>query len=416
MFSIYILLAVALIALIDFVPKVFNAFKKPVPVITRFNRKPDFLIMPTVYGDIKYLDNIKFLKKYPKNVLICTSNHESEQFYGDLRRICKKYGFKYAVCTIPVKNGQPLKNAYSIYKGLFTRKQLPMKVSTSCILIDADTYAKDNVNNLVRAFLASDAEIASLRCEVAVQKTVMQQLQGLEYTLAMDNRRMDPWLTSGACNISSAALYRKIFASHSDFFAGGDIEIGKLAYTSGYIVKHIDFTFYTDAPATFKDWFNQRIIWYAGGFRHYIMSIHKYGWYHFFLLFYNAVLIYLLLPIRWLEVLFFPQLLILLLIIGWIYNIILTVGKGWKLVYLLMPFYSFIQTMIIVPFGIARYILLSFKSRDLGKFKGMPNVIDNGFGTRMLNGTLSYATAALLLYVAFYFMNSRIQFWAISSL
>ena len=85
MFNIYIFIAVALIALVDFVPKFFNSFKKPTLVVTRYTRKPDFLIMPTVYGDIKYLDNITFLKKYAKNTLIYTSDHESVEFYKDLR-------------------------------------------------------------------------------------------------------------------------------------------------------------------------------------------------------------------------------------------------------------------------------------------------------------------------------------------
>jgi len=39
MFSLYILLAVALIALVDFVPKLFNSYKKPIEVITRYTKK-----------------------------------------------------------------------------------------------------------------------------------------------------------------------------------------------------------------------------------------------------------------------------------------------------------------------------------------------------------------------------------------
>jgi cellulose synthase/poly-beta-1,6-N-acetylglucosamine synthase-like glycosyltransferase len=291
-----------------------------------------------------------------------------------------------------------------------------MRKDTTCILIDADTYATDNINNLVRAFDLSNAEIASLRCEVADESSLIQQLQGYEYRLAMDNRRMDPWLTSGACNMSTAGMYKKIFAYHSDFFAGGDIEIGKLAYTSGRRVEHIDFTFYTDAPSTVKAWFNQRIIWYAGGFRHYIMSINRFGWHHFFLLFYNAVLIYILFPIRWLEILFFPQLLLLLIVVGWMYTFILTVGRGWRLSYLLLPLYSFIQTMIIVPFGVARYVIIATKSRALGRFKGMPHVVSSGLSARALDATLNFATAAILIYIAYYFVESRITFWALSSI
>jgi len=416
MFSLYILLAVALIALVDFVPKLFNSYKKPIEVITRYTKKPRFFIMPTVYGDISYLDNIEFLKKYPKNTIICTSDHETAAFYSDLRKVCRKYGFKYAICKIPVIKGKPIKNAYSVYKGFFTRKSLPMKVDTPCILIDADTYAKENINNLVRAFLNSEIDVASLRCEVAEENTVIQKLQAYEYRLAMDNRRMDPWLTSGACNMSTAGTYRKIFAAHSDFFAGGDIEIGKLAYTSGYRVKHINFTFYTDAPENIKDWFNQRIIWYAGGFRHYIISINKFGWHHFFLLFYNAVLVFLLLPIRWLEIMFFPELLLLLIPIGWLYSFVLTYGRNWQASYLLLPLYSAVQTMVIIPFGVARYTTIAVQSKSFGQFKDMPNASERKYHNKSVDNLLNYATAGMLLYLSAFFILSRINFWAIQSL
>lgn len=414
MLNLYLIAAVAIIALVDYFPKVINALKKPTSVKTGYDRKPKYLIMPTVYGDIKYLDNISFLKKYPNNVLICTSDHETDKFYADLRRVCKQYGFRYCVAKVPVVKGQPLKNAYSIYKAIFTRKHLPMAKNTPCLLIDADTYAVKNVNNLIRSFKSSGADMASMRCEVATEGTVIQQLQGFEYRLAMDNRRMDPWLTSGACNLAYAGVYRDIFAKHSDFFAGGDIEIGKLAYTSGRSVKHLGFTFYTDAPDTFKNWFKQRTIWFAGGFRHYIMSMDRFGWHHFFLLFYNALLIYLLFPIRWMEIIEFPALMAILLVVSWVYIFALTIGKGWKPVYLLMPFYSFIQTMIIVPFGVARYITISAKSRSLGRIGSVAHLSYSGLSAKAVTTTLNLATAAIVLWFAYAIFIARIEFWALN--
>lgn len=408
--TILILCTLAIVALIDYVPRVFFLLKKSNKATHRYGRVPRYLIMPTVYGDISYLQNIGFLKKYANKVVICTSTYETPEFYAALRTVCRRYGFRYIRVQLPVVKGRPIKNAYTIYKGAFKNLyQLGARKNTPCLLMDADTYSEDNVNNLVRTFIAQNVDIASLRCEVAKPGSIIETLQDFEYKMAMDNRRMDPWLTSGACNMAKAYVFRHVFSKHSNFFAGGDIEIGKLAQVMGYRVKHIEFTFYTAAPTTIKAWFNQRIIWFAGGIRHHVTNIGSYGWHHFFMLFYNSLLIYLLLPLRWIEVLNYPLTLAALICLSWIYTAILVYGRGWKPAYLLLPFYSFIQSMIILPWAFGRYLKLCRQQNSFGFLRYELRNLD--LSTRALYKVLNFSSAALIIYAAINFTSTRWNYW-----
>jgi len=405
-----ILITLMIVALIDYVPRAFLWVKKGVQPKIGYGRIPRYVIMPTVYGNISYLQNIAFLKRYADKVIICTSAYESPEFYTALRKVCRRYGFRYICADLPFANGKPVKNAYTIYKGAFSKLgRLGVRKDTPCLLLDADTYSNQNVNNLVRTFIAEQIDIASLRCEVANPKTIIEQLQAFEYRMAMDNRRMDPWLTSGACNLAQAAVFQHVFKYHSHFFAGGDIEIGKLAQVMGYKVKHINFTFYTAAPDTFKAWFNQRIIWFAGGVRHHVTNVGSYGWHHFFMLFYNSLLIYLLFPLRWIEIINFPWTLLALIVLSWIYTAIIIFRRNWKPVYLLLPFYSFIQSMIILPIAFGRYIKLSWQQRSLGRLKYELSHVNRS--TRLLYRALNVSSAFVVLYAAVIFTETRIEYW-----
>lgn len=399
------------VALIDYIPRAFIAAKKLTRVTVSRTRVPRYLIMPTVYGNISYLQNISFLKKYADKVVICTSIYETPEFYAALRKVCREHGFRYIAVDLPKVHGRPVKNAYTIYKGAFSNlNRLKVRQDTPCVLIDADTYAEKNVNDLVRTFVKANIDIASLRCEVADPQTTIQVLQAFEYNLAMDNRLMDPWLTSGACNMAKAAAFKKIFKHHSHFFAGGDIEIGKLAQIMGFKLRHISFTFYTAAPSTFKDWFNQRIIWFAGGVRHHVINIATFGWYHFFMLFYNSLIIYLLLPLRYIELINFPLTLFVLIVLSWFYTAILITGKRkWRPAYLLLPFYSFIQSMIILPMSFWRYAKYAWIQRSFGFLKY--DIKSAGISLRLLYRTLGLSSATLIILGAVIFTSIRWQYW-----
>jgi hypothetical protein len=408
--TLLILFTIAIMALIDYVPRAFLLVKKPVKAPTRYTRIPRYLIMPTVYGDISYLQNIAFLKRYADKVVICTSKYETPEFYRALRSVCRKHGFRYVCADLPFANGKPIKNAYTIYKGIFKNLgRLGVRKDTPCLLMDADTYSYQNTNNLMRTFIAEGLDICSLRCEVANPQTIIETLQAFEYRLAMDNRRMEPWLTSGACNVAKASVFQHVFGQHSHFFAGGDIEIGKLAQVMGYKVKHVDFTFYTAAPNTLGGWFNQRIVWFAGGVRHHVTNIGSYGWLHFFMLFYNSLLIYLLLPLRWLELINFPFTMFALIVLSWLYTAILISGRGWRPAYLLLPFYSFVQSMVIIPLSFGRYLKLAWHQRSLGVLKYELSHVS--ISTRIMHKALNFSSALVVIYAALLFTVTRWDYW-----
>lgn len=411
--SLILIIMVATLALIDFIPRIFVAKKQTPSVGPSYGRTPKYIILPTVYGDISYLKNLTFLKKYSSNVIVCTSSQESAVFYSALRKVCRENNLRYVTADVPIVKGKVLKNPYTIYRGVLSSGRLRVSNNTPCILIDADTYAPKNVNNLVRSFVSSQYDLASLRCEVNKPNSTIERLQEFEYRLAMDNRNMDPWLTSGACSIGKAGVLKTIFKKHSNFFAGGDIEIGKLAQIMGFRIGYLNFTFLTDAPNKFNDWFKQRIIWFSGGFRHHVINIGSFGWWHFFLMFYNSFLIYLLFPIRWVEFVNLPILLPMAMIFSWLYIFVLTGKKSWQPAYMLLPFYSFIQTMVILPLAFLRYVSLAWDHKSLGLIQqdlSRFSTLD-----RLKFRSLNIASASMVVIAAVAFTYSRAEYWSQNS-
>ncbi|MDB5168875.1 MAG: N-acetylglucosaminyltransferase [Candidatus Saccharibacteria bacterium] len=409
--TLLLLTTLAFVALIDYVPKLINASKPLIRVKPGYDKKPNYLLMPTVYGDISYLKNVRFLKKYADKVIICTSRYETKEFYSDLRAICKANGLRYITVDLPKTGGQPIKNAYTIYKGAFSNpRRLGVPRSTPCILIDADTDSPKNLNNLVRTFNKNGLDIASLRCEVKNPRKLFEVLQAYEYRLAMDNRRSDSWLTSGACNIAKASVFRHVFKHHSNFFAGGDIEIGKLAHIMGYRVGHISFTFYTEVPANFGEWYRQRVIWFAGGVRHHVVNIGSFSWQHYFILFYNSLLVYLLLPLRWLEFVNYPLTFFLLTCIAWLYMFVANIGRGWRKEYLLFPAYAFLQSMVILPVAMVRYVKYAWQQRSLGILQF--DLSHLRLRLQLSFRALNFALTFLVVFSAGYFTEQRMVYWS----
>jgi hypothetical protein len=128
------------------------------------------------------------------------------------------------------------------------------------------------------------------------------------------------------------------------------------------------------------------------------------------MLFYNSLLLYLLMPLRWIEVINFPLTLLLLIALSWVYTAILAFGKGWKTVYLLLPLYSFVQSMIILPLAIGRYCKLAWKQRSFGILNY--ELSHNSFSMRMLFKFLNFSSAALVVYTAVIFSAARIEYWS----
>lgn len=358
----FVFATVLILSLVDFLPRIISLSKQAIVVKSYRNSKLSFKILVSVYGDISYFKNIDFLQQYAEHVVVCTTRQESEKFYQDLSGICSEYGFD-QIRVSAVSSGTIIKSPYFIFKRV-----LPFYTKfENILLLDADTYATNNLYNLFATFEQSGKDLCSLKVLVSNIKNVITKLQNIEYINAMDSRRLDPWQTSGAAMIGKTQVLLRIFRCHSNYFEGGDIEIGRLAKAMNYQIGYILFNFYTEVPDSFKAWFRQRVMWFSGGFRQAIINIDFYSHQHYAYFFYNTVILYILMPIRWVELINFPLATIFLLLISWAFIFSITDHEyfGWYLI--LVPFYSFLQSMIILPLGIIRYFWIVFKQNNWGR-------------------------------------------------
>lgn len=406
---ILILVTVILLSLVDYIPRIFFYKVKPIRLAKRLNNKrDDFCILVTVYNDISYLKNIEFLKKYSKSVYICTTTAETLEFYQSLGDICNQYQFNEIRVDAVVQN-QVIKSAYLIFR--LALSQINAKY---CILMDADTYTNDSVDCIINTLEWTKKDICSLCIAVDNPNNLILKLQDFEYRNAMDSRRIDSWQTSGAAMIGQISSMLEVFGMHSNFFEGGDSEVGRIAKALKLDLGYIESTFYTEAPDTFRGWFRQRVMWASGAFRHAIVNIDFYNWQHYIYFFYNTVVLYILLPLRYIELINFPYTFILLIFLSWIYILIIAKKEQRNKSLIFLPLYSFLQSMVILPLGILRYFRLVFERKYLGRIK--INKLyhrQNSFLEINLQRLLNIGTAIIGIIVGLYINYIRISYWLI---
>lgn len=383
-----------LIALFDFITIVRSKFKKTIPENDKY-AIDDFTILIPIFGDISYLKNIKFLEPYGEQVVICTTTKETKKFYNDLSKITKKYHFRIFKSEVVLSSMKHKPNPWGLFHKTLSNRNLESSIITDlardeiirdsfisvntkyCIFLDGDTISKDSLYYLAGTFKTSNLDIASVRILASKEATLSEKLQAIEYELAMDARRIYPWLTSGAAMIAKTKVIDHIMSNHSLFFSGGDIEIGKLSRLLGYKVGHIPAVFYTDVPETLKAWFKQRIAWCGGGFRHAVINMHSFTWRHPMFFLYVTVIVYLLTPFRWYEAIIHPQIILLVIVLYWILLFIFHWKKrSW--VFFIFPLYALVQVMIIIPLGILRYFKMAYTSRNIGLIKVRRRKIAHG--------------------------------------
>lgn len=378
---------------IDFLTIVGAHFVKIVKVSPQSETYDDFSILIPIFGNVTYLKNVEFLKAYGSRVILCTTTKESQAFDRALTDISERYGFKIFRSEVVLASATHRPNPWKLFQGTLhggrevgAGDNVEVKINKEiardeiikdsfeavttkyCIFLDGDTVAHEDLRKLVATVQKYDYDLCSVRILASQTKTLMEKLQSVEYSLAMDARRLYPWLTSGACMVSKTEVMKSIMAHHSLFFSGGDIEIGKLAKMMKYRVGHVSFNFYTDVPQTFRAWFKQRMAWFGGGFRHAIVNLHQYTWRHPIFYFYTTVLVFLLLPLRWYEVIMYPELLLFVIVLYWLLIAIFHF-RQLRWYYALFPFYALIQVMVLVPCGIYTYFRMAHSASNLGFIK-----------------------------------------------
>jgi glycosyl transferase family 2 len=388
-------LPILLISLVDFIVLIRSRFAKKHAVEHHLNENHDFTILVPIFGNISYLKNIDFLKQYGPHVVLCTTTRESPRFYQEITRIAQEGGFRIFQSSVPLSSRTTKPNPWKLFTNTLhgsgkhskperesavvelnreiardeiMRDSFAAITTRFCIFLDADTVAREKIPALVHLFETKGLDIASVRVLASKCDTLMEKLQSVEYELAMDARRVYPWLTSGACMVAKTEVIKDIMSHHSLFFSGGDIEIGKLARMLKYAVGHLSFSFYTDVPSTFRAWFRQRMAWFGGGFRHAVVNIHRYSWRHPLFYFYTTFLVYLATPLRLYEAVRHPE--VILVIIGLYWALIYTFHwRHWRWFYIFFPFYALIQVMVIVPLGMYTYVKMAIHGRNIGFIK-----------------------------------------------
>jgi cellulose synthase/poly-beta-1,6-N-acetylglucosamine synthase-like glycosyltransferase len=383
------------IALIDFVDIVRLKMRRKKN--ERYPKSEDFAILVPIFGNMSYFKNAEFLKDYSDKVIICTTAHETKQFYTDLNAVCQQYGFRQFRSELSsIKSGKFTRNPWKIFhtlldgsikrrvfaekaRGVLLFEEVDGIDNTYCVFLDGDTVCHEDLRKVVGEFHARDLDLSSVRIIPSHTNTLMERMQQFEYQFAMDGRKLYPWMTSGACMVAKAGVLQEVLRHHSHFFQGGDIEIGKLCYSLGYNVGHLDTEFYTDVPETFRKWFKQRVAWSSGDFRHAVINIHFYSWRQPFFFFYCTFVVYAMMPFRIMFLLSNPYVLPFIIVIYWI--LLLGIQSRYRNKYMLLfPFYSLFQSLVITPLGILCYFYTVYKYHNVGIIRYRYHLEKQGVG------------------------------------
>jgi hypothetical protein len=370
-----------LVALVDFVTpwranQIIKQEGRRPPAGPRTDIATAFEILVPIFGDISYLKNVEFLAGYGERVILCTTDRESPEFERAITRVALRHGFRVFRSPVAISAVAEKPNPWRLFSRTLThlndsardeiiRDSFVAVTAPVCVFLDGDTVAERPLRELVEQFVAQDLQLASVRVLASRRKTLAECLQAIEYDISMDARRVYPWLTSGACMVARTDAMREIMSTHSLFFSGGDIEIGKLAKLLRMRVGHVPFDLLTDVPETFRAWFKQRMAWFGGGFRHAIVNVNTFTWRSPFFFIYNTVIVYAMMPMRWYEVVRMPWVLALVTLI-YIALLLATRRDENPFHLVLFPFYALTQVMLIVPCGIYTYFKMALRAKNVG--------------------------------------------------
>jgi cellulose synthase/poly-beta-1,6-N-acetylglucosamine synthase-like glycosyltransferase len=324
-----------------------------------------FDVLVPIYGDIRYLTNVGFLHSYGPQVILCTTSGETDDFRQSLEEIAANHGFRiFHSDYVPPSAGTRRRTGGTV-RDRVIRDALESAVEADYVVcLDADSTSVRPLSELVGELRRRGDDVASIELVPQEQGSALVQLQRHEYRLAMRLRFVMPWLLSGACHSGTASAMRAIMAHHSLFFQGNDVETGLLGERLGYRMTHIPFAVNTDVPASLRAWWRQRLAWAGGEFRLYIVNIRFCFWHPFFWA-YGSVVLFAFLVLRW-EALVHPGLSLLAaatFYFGMVYAIHWKRRNRWLL---LMPFYTLVTSLIILPLGVVWYFAMAIQEKNFG--------------------------------------------------
>jgi cellulose synthase/poly-beta-1,6-N-acetylglucosamine synthase-like glycosyltransferase len=324
-----------------------------------------FDVLVPIYGDIRYLTNVDFLHSYGSQVILCTTSGETDGFRKSLQEIATNHSFRVFHSDYVAPSSGTGRRTGGTVRDRVIRDALESAVEAEYVVcLDADSTSVRPLSELVGELRRRGDDVASIELVPQEDGPALVQLQRHEYRLAMRLRFVMPWLLSGACHAGTTTAMRAIMAQHSLFFQGNDVETGLLGERLGYRMTHIPFAVNTEVPATLRSWWRQRLAWAGGEFRLYIVNLRFCFWHPFFWT-YGSIFLFAFLLLRW-EALVHPGLSLLaaaVLYFGMIYGIHWKERDRWLL---LMPFYTLVTSLIILPLGMVWYFAMAIPERNFG--------------------------------------------------
>jgi cellulose synthase/poly-beta-1,6-N-acetylglucosamine synthase-like glycosyltransferase len=262
------------------------------------------------------------------------------------------------------------------------REALASVSTTWALRLDADTSIGEDIERVVAAVSAADADVCSVKVEAENPRTVPAKLQALEYRMAMLSRHYRPWMTSGACFVGKTESLKLIFDRHSLWTPGEDIETGRTAHALKMRIRHADYVVYTDVPDTWRALFRQRRLWWAGTFRHTFVNVDRNLLHLPILTGYMLVAVYATIHFKWWGMIDWhalPRELPLVLAVYAFVTLIsnLQVASPWMIVF---PLYALAQSMVLPVLGALKFVQLARQRRSIGRYRfryrrGIPSEI-----------------------------------------
>jgi cellulose synthase/poly-beta-1,6-N-acetylglucosamine synthase-like glycosyltransferase len=329
----------------------------------------DFTVLVPIYGHIKYLENVEFLRPYGARVVLVTTTSESAEFNAALDRVASETGFQIFRTHVrrnPAGNGRR-RTAGTVRDQIIRDASECFVRSEYVVCIDADTVTERPIGEMVGALAANELDFASVRLVPSNTERLLGRLQGHEYRMVMRLRRILPWVCSGACHLGRTEAHREIMRRHSLFFQGNDVELGLIGKEMGYRIGHLAFDVPTTVPDSARAWIRQRIAWSGGEFRLFIANpqlVRR----HPFYVFYGAIVVIVMVPLRWLCVVHPGLDLITVFAIYWT----LLVLVNWRhrdRALLIYPFYGMFISLFLVPIGVVSYFMMAMPEGNYGRIR-----------------------------------------------
>jgi Glycosyl transferase family group 2 len=352
-------------ALVDLVPSL-RARARRRPLRRPYTPSPvhDFTVLVPIYGDIRYLQNVDYLSRYGSRVMLCTTSSESDAFFRELDDIASTHGFRVERFPVNSQRSTQRRQVSGTVRDRLIQQATELVESEYVVCIDADTVTQGPLEDLVGTVRASGLDLAGVRLVPCNLGRLLGRLQAHEYRMAMRMRRIIPYITPGAMQISTSRAHRAIMRRHSLFFQGNDAEMGLLGRALGYKVGYLPVEVPTVVPETFRGWWRQRFAWAGGEFRIFVVNLPLFRRHPLFMI-YGFVFVFMFVPFKLAEVTPPGPVIGSLLLL---YTVAVA-AMNWRdrdRALLVYPLYGLFISLVLTPLGAVSYALQAHQSRNPG--------------------------------------------------